>query len=99
MAIFMVMMMASGMAMMATDAKSAADAAKELFERFDYESKCDPFSEEGGQLPEVNPNPNPNPNPDRNSNANPNPNPDRDRDPNLNPNPANRSRAVCNSST
>ena len=53
MAIFMVMMMASGMAMMGTDAKSAADAAKELFERFDYESKCDPFSEEGGQLPEV----------------------------------------------
>ena len=53
MAIFMVMMMASGMAMMATDAKSAADAAKELFERFDYASKCDPFSEEGEQLREV----------------------------------------------
>ena len=53
MAIFMVMMMASGMAMMATDAKSASDAAKELFERFDYESKCDPFSEEGQQLGEV----------------------------------------------
>ena len=30
MAVFMVMMMASGMAMMATDARSAADAAKEL---------------------------------------------------------------------
>jgi len=45
--------MASGMAMMATDAKSASDAAKELFERFDYESKCDPFSEEGQQLGEV----------------------------------------------
>ena len=86
---------------MATDAKSAADAAKELFERFDYESQCDPFPEEGGQLPEVNPNPtrNSNPNPDRNSNANPNPNPDRDRDPNPNPNPANRSWAVCSSST
>ena len=53
MAVFMVMMMASGMAMMATDAKSAADAAKELFERFDYASKCDPFSEEGEQLREV----------------------------------------------
>ena len=30
MAVFMVMMMASGMAMMATDAKSASDAAKQV---------------------------------------------------------------------
>ena len=36
-----------------SDATSAAEAAKKLFERFDRESSCDPFSELGATLPAV----------------------------------------------
>jgi len=47
MAMMMVMFSMSSMAMMATDAKAAGDAAKQLFERFDRLSLCDPLSEDG----------------------------------------------------
>ncbi|EOD31962.1 putative ABC transporter [Emiliania huxleyi CCMP1516] len=52
-ATMMVTMLASGHAMMATDAKAAAKAAKELFQRFDQVSLIDPTSAEGARLPAV----------------------------------------------
>jgi len=52
-ATMMVTFLASGHAMMATDAKAAAKAAKELFQRFDQASLIDPTSAEGERLPAV----------------------------------------------
>ena len=53
MAIMMMAMFFSMQAQVATDAKAAADAAKELFKRFDRDSLIDFTSTEGTTLPQV----------------------------------------------
>ncbi|EOD24007.1 hypothetical protein EMIHUDRAFT_427164 [Emiliania huxleyi CCMP1516] len=52
-ATIMASFLASSHAIMATDAKAAAKAAKELFQRFDQVSLIDPISAEGARLPAV----------------------------------------------